>query len=67
MSSNFSHRSKPGNWSWDTVAECWLSNGAAKVYSIDITQPGDEFQIMSKRFLGRLFLATADMTKEASI
>ncbi|PMD50640.1 NAD(P)-binding protein [Hyaloscypha bicolor E] len=49
------------------IAECCLVNGAEKIYSIDITQPGDEFQILSKRFPGRLFSATADVTKEDSI
>jgi NAD(P)-dependent dehydrogenase (short-subunit alcohol dehydrogenase family) len=49
------------------IAECCLVNGAEKIYSVDITQPGDEFQILSKRFPGRLFSATADVTREDSI
>jgi NAD(P)-dependent dehydrogenase (short-subunit alcohol dehydrogenase family) len=49
------------------IAECCLSNGATKIYSIDITQPDYEFQIISKQFPGRLFSATADVTKEESI
>ncbi|KAH8672748.1 hypothetical protein BGZ60DRAFT_514362 [Tricladium varicosporioides] len=49
------------------IAECCLVNGAAKIYSIDIGTPGEEFFAVSKRFPGRLFDVQADCTKEASI
>jgi NAD(P)-dependent dehydrogenase (short-subunit alcohol dehydrogenase family) len=42
-------------------------NGASKVYSIDISEPGDEFQVISKRFPDRLSFVAADCTKEPSI
>jgi NAD(P)-dependent dehydrogenase (short-subunit alcohol dehydrogenase family) len=49
------------------IAECCLSNAASKIYSIDITEPGDDFAALSKRYPGRLFAATADVTKEDSV
>lgn len=42
-------------------------NGAAKVYSIDIGETGDDFQALSARFPGQVFALQADVTKEASI
>ncbi|QKX64729.1 uncharacterized protein TRUGW13939_11905, partial [Talaromyces rugulosus] len=49
------------------IAECCLDNGAAKVYSIDIGEPGDEFAALSSKYPGRVFALTADVTKEDSI
>jgi NAD(P)-dependent dehydrogenase (short-subunit alcohol dehydrogenase family) len=44
-----------------------LSNGAEKIYSIDITEPGDDFAAISKRFPGKIFSVQADVTKEDSV
>lgn len=49
------------------IAECCLVNGAAKIYSIDIGEVGDDFQALSKRFPNQLFAIQADVTQEASI
>jgi hypothetical protein len=49
------------------IADCCLSNGAAKVYSIDIGDVGDEFNSLSSKFPGQLFALKADVTKEESI
>ena len=49
------------------VAECCLVNGATRVYSLDIGQPGEEFQAMSKRFDGRLLPIVTDVTKEETV
>lgn len=49
------------------VAECCLINGAAKVYSIDLTAPGEEYAEVEKRFPGRLGAVTANVTVEESI
>ena len=49
------------------IAECCLDNDAAKVYSIDLLEPGEEFAAISKKFPGRFFAVQADATKEASI
>ncbi|KAK5382280.1 hypothetical protein LTR20_006088 [Exophiala xenobiotica] len=49
------------------IAECCLVNGAAKIYSIDLAEPGEEFQAVSKRFAGRLFAVQANVTKEESV
>jgi NAD(P)-dependent dehydrogenase (short-subunit alcohol dehydrogenase family) len=49
------------------IADCCLSNGASKVYSIDIGDAGDEFNELSSKFPGQLFALQADVTKEESI
>jgi len=49
------------------VAECCLINGAAKVYSIDLAEPGDEFSAISKRFPERITAVQANVTEETSI
>jgi NAD(P)-dependent dehydrogenase (short-subunit alcohol dehydrogenase family) len=49
------------------IAECCLANGAAKIYSIDITETGDDFAVIEKRFPGRVFAVQADVTKEDSV
>jgi NAD(P)-dependent dehydrogenase (short-subunit alcohol dehydrogenase family) len=49
------------------IAECCLVNGADKVFSIDLAEPGDEFAAMAKRFNGRLHAVKANVTKEESV
>ncbi|KAJ5389746.1 uncharacterized protein N7496_000814 [Penicillium cataractarum] len=49
------------------IAECCLINGAAKIYSIDIGDVGDDFEALSKRFPNQLFAIQADVTQEDSI
>jgi NAD(P)-dependent dehydrogenase (short-subunit alcohol dehydrogenase family) len=49
------------------VAECCLINGAAKVYSIDLAEPGDEFAAILKRFPGKIAAIQANVTDEDSI
>ncbi|KAI0894735.1 NAD(P)-binding protein [Annulohypoxylon nitens] len=49
------------------VAECCLNNGADKVYSIDLAEPGEEFDAVSERFPGRLLSLIANVTKEEDI
>lgn len=49
------------------MAESCLDNGAAAVYSIDIAEPGQEFQATEKKYPGKLRFITADTTKEATI
>ncbi|PSN68310.1 NAD(P)-binding protein [Corynespora cassiicola Philippines] len=49
------------------IADCCLSNGAARIYSIDIGETGEEFAAISERYPGRIFAIQADVTKEESI
>ncbi|KAK8198155.1 short chain alcohol dehydrogenase [Phyllosticta capitalensis] len=49
------------------VAECCLSNGAHRVYSIDISPPGDDFAAVAERFPGQLLAVQADVTQEESV
>ncbi|TVY27007.1 putative NADP-dependent mannitol dehydrogenase [Lachnellula hyalina] len=49
------------------VAECCLINDAAKVYSIDLAEPGDEFAAILKKFPGRIVAIQANVTDEDSI
>ncbi|KAJ5880391.1 uncharacterized protein N7473_011444 [Penicillium subrubescens] len=49
------------------IAECCLSNGAAKVYSIEIGETGDDFAAVAKRYPGQLSAVNANVTKEATI
>lgn len=49
------------------IADCCLSNGASKVYSIDIGEPGDDFAAVAKRYPGQLFSLKADVTSEKSV
>lgn len=49
------------------IAECCLVNGAARIYSIDVGEPGDDFKFLSERFPGQVFALRADVTQEASI
>ncbi|GME57460.1 3-oxoacyl-(acyl-carrier-protein) reductase [Neofusicoccum parvum] len=49
------------------IAECCLDNAAARVYSIDIAEPGDEFAAIAKRYPDRIFAVQADVTAEKSV
>ncbi|KAL1955182.1 hypothetical protein VTO42DRAFT_8947 [Malbranchea cinnamomea] len=49
------------------IADCCLTNGAARVYSIDIGEVGEDFQEVANRFPGKLFAIHADVTKEESV
>lgn len=49
------------------MAQCCLANGAEKVYSIDLSEPDDEFEALSKRWGGRLLAAAADVTREDTV
>ncbi|CZS96136.1 probable dehydrogenases with different specificities (related to short-chain alcohol dehydrogenases) [Rhynchosporium graminicola] len=49
------------------IAECCLANDAEKIYSIDLAEPGEEFQKLAKQYPGRLFAIQANVTKEASV
>ncbi|KAF7596520.1 hypothetical protein BBP40_001392 [Aspergillus hancockii] len=49
------------------IAECCLSNGAAKVYSIDIGETGEEFDTLSERYPGQLYALKANVSEEATI
>lgn len=49
------------------IADCCLSNGAAKVYSIDIGEAGEDFANLTKRYPGQLFAVHANVTDEETI
>jgi NAD(P)-dependent dehydrogenase (short-subunit alcohol dehydrogenase family) len=49
------------------IAECCLVNGAERVYSIDLAEPGEEFQQVSKRFNGKLIAVAANVTEEPTV
>lgn len=49
------------------IADCCLSNGASKVYSIDIGEVGEDFQTIERSYPGRIIAITADVTSEESI
>ncbi|KAJ4304638.1 hypothetical protein N0V90_000164 [Kalmusia sp. IMI 367209] len=49
------------------IADCCLSNGASRVYSIDIGETGDDFAALSSKHPNQLFALQADVTKEESI
>ncbi|KAF9691057.1 hypothetical protein EKO04_011137 [Ascochyta lentis] len=49
------------------IADCCLSNGASKIYSIDIGETGDDFAAISKKYPGQIFAIQADVTKEESV
>lgn len=44
-----------------------MINGAAKVYSIDLAEPGNEFAAILKRFPGKIAAIQANVTDEDSI
>ncbi|KAI0144492.1 hypothetical protein GGR57DRAFT_482207 [Xylariaceae sp. FL1272] len=49
------------------LAEVCLANSAACVFSLDISQPGDDFANLSKRHPGRLEYVNTDVTSEESV
>lgn len=49
------------------IAEVCLANGAAAVYSLDLFEPGEEFQALAKRSSKRLHYTHCDVTQEASV
>ncbi|EMD60456.1 hypothetical protein GGP41_000772 [Bipolaris sorokiniana] len=49
------------------IADCCLSNGASKVYSLDIGAPGDDFSALAAKYPNQFFALEADVTKEESI
>ena len=49
------------------IAACCLSNGADKVYSIDIGETGEEFAALAKSYPGRVFAVNANVAEEATI
>jgi NAD(P)-dependent dehydrogenase (short-subunit alcohol dehydrogenase family) len=49
------------------IASSCLSNGAARVYSLDIGSAGDDFAAVQAAYPDRLFALPADVTKEDSI
>ncbi|BAE62555.1 hypothetical protein BDV35DRAFT_385206 [Aspergillus flavus] len=49
------------------IAECCLSNGAERVYSIDIGETGEEFLALSQRYPGKLHALNANVTEEDTI
>ena len=48
------------------VAEVCLANEAEAVYSLDISNPGDEFKALQKRFENLHYIST-DVTNEESV
>lgn len=49
------------------IADSCLSNGASRIYSLDIGDPSDEFTALSSKFPNQLFCLAADVTNESSI
>lgn len=49
------------------LAEVCLANNAAKVFSLDISEPGDDFAALAKRNPGRLEYVHTDVTSEESV
>ena len=49
------------------IAACCLSNGADKVYSIDIGETGEEFAALAKSYPDRVFAVNANVAEEATI
>ena len=44
-----------------------LANSAARVYSLDISSPGDDFASMQKRYPNKLTYIQTDVTNEESV
>ena len=44
-----------------------MTNGAQRVFSLDIGEPGEDFHAVSKRFDGKLSSIKADVTKEETV
>jgi NAD(P)-dependent dehydrogenase (short-subunit alcohol dehydrogenase family) len=49
------------------IADCCLSNDAQAVYSIDVGETGEDFELVSKRYPGKLHAIKADVTNEATV
>ncbi|KAJ5579734.1 short chain alcohol dehydrogenase [Penicillium hispanicum] len=49
------------------IAGCCLVNGAARIYSIDIGEAGEDFQALSQHFTKQLSAIQADVTQESRI
>ncbi|KAK6085980.1 putative short-chain dehydrogenase [Seiridium cupressi] len=49
------------------LAEVALANNAAKVFSLDISQPGDDFAALAKKNPGKLEYVQTDVTSEESV
>lgn len=49
------------------IAEVCLANNAACVFSLDISEPGEPFQELLKRFPGKLEYHHCDVTTEESV
>ena len=49
------------------IAEVCLANSAGCIYSLDISQPGDDFAALEKRYPGRLEYVHTDVTSEESV
>lgn len=49
------------------IAEVCLSNAAKTVFSLDITEPGDEFKALAGRFPGRLEYVQTNVADEESV
>jgi len=49
------------------IADSCLSNGASRVYSLDIGDPSEEFIALSSQYPNQLFHILADAKNEASI
>ncbi|KAK6359150.1 hypothetical protein TWF696_000318 [Orbilia brochopaga] len=49
------------------IAECCLANGAARVYSIDIGDTGDDFTAIANQYPKQLFALKADVRSEEEV
>jgi hypothetical protein len=49
------------------IAEVCLSNAAKTVFSLDITEPGDEFKTLADKFPGRFEYIQTNVTDEESV
>ncbi|EPS35340.1 hypothetical protein H072_11286 [Dactylellina haptotyla CBS 200.50] len=49
------------------VAECCLANGAARVYSIDIGDVGEDFNKISEQYPNQIFALKADIRNEDEV
>ncbi|KAM3525319.1 hypothetical protein MY4038_007364 [Beauveria bassiana] len=49
------------------LAEVYLANDAASVFSLDISEPAESFAALEKRFPGNLEFRHCDVTKEESV
>ncbi|KAI8941187.1 hypothetical protein NX059_002424 [Plenodomus lindquistii] len=49
------------------IADSCLSNGASRIYSLDIGDPSEDFHALSSKYPNQLFSLTADVTSEASL